>query len=574
MSIVKLITQRVRLKQLNKHTRCVIMLLEVNIMRTISKKESLTIEFKSDLKMIKDKDLIECIVAMTNTKGGYLYLGVEDDGTVTGVHPKHKDEIGVIALIANKTVPSVLVRAELLDIDDKVVLCVEVPMSRTIVSTSDGKLLRRRLKVDKTPENIPMYPYEISARLSKLGVLDYSAQILKEATLDDLDNYERERLRQIIKLRYGEKSLLTLTDEELDKALGLIKEDSGKLYPTVTGMLLIGKEEKLQQLIPSAKTSFQVLEGTRIKINETITKPLLATYEIIENHFKILNTEDEILYGMYRIPIPEFSQNAFREGIINAFSHRDYTILQSTRIAIEDEGLTISSPGSFIDGVNLDNLLTIEPHGRNQLLADALKRIGLAEKTGRGIDSIYEGSLVYGRPLPDYSESNSSYVKLFIQRSKPDYAFTRMVSQIEHESNRILPVYSLMILSMLRKHKMTLKEFVEVLHINESRVQANIDKLLDLDLIEMSGRGYILNSKVYKIENNNNLYIKDKRIERSEFNDVIIEVTQQQGYITRSHVSNLFELNDSQSYRLLQKLHKKGILELVGKGRNAKYILK
>ena len=45
--------------------------------------------------------------------------------------------------------------------------------------------------------------------------------------------------------------------------------------------------------------------------------------------------------------------------------------------------LTISSPGGFIEGVNLKNLLTVEPHGRNPVLADALKRIGLAEKTGR-----------------------------------------------------------------------------------------------------------------------------------------------------------------------------------------------
>ena len=78
--------------------------------------------------------------------------------------------------------------------------------------------------------------------------------------------------------------------------------------------------------------------------------------------------------------------------------------------------LTISSPGGFIEGVNLKNLLTVEPHGRIPVLADALKRIGLAEKTGRGIDRIFEGSIVFGSPLPDYSETTSSYVKLFIQR--------------------------------------------------------------------------------------------------------------------------------------------------------------
>ena len=70
-------------------------------MRTIPIKESLTIEFKSDKKKYSDADLVDEIVGMTNTKGGTLYLGVEDNGEVTGVHSKHKDAIGVTALIAN-----------------------------------------------------------------------------------------------------------------------------------------------------------------------------------------------------------------------------------------------------------------------------------------------------------------------------------------------------------------------------------------------------------------------------------------------------------------------------------------
>ena len=68
-------------------------------MRTIPIKESLTIEFKSDKKKYSDADLVDEIVGMTNTKGGTLYLGVEDNGEVTGVHPKHKDAIGVTALL-------------------------------------------------------------------------------------------------------------------------------------------------------------------------------------------------------------------------------------------------------------------------------------------------------------------------------------------------------------------------------------------------------------------------------------------------------------------------------------------
>lgn len=63
-------------------------------------------------------------------------------------------------------------------------------------------------------------------------------------------------------------------------------------------------------------------------------------------------------------------------------------MMGSVRVQINDEGLTISNPGGFVEGITLNNLLTAEPYGRNPLLSDALKRIGLAERTGRGIDRI------------------------------------------------------------------------------------------------------------------------------------------------------------------------------------------
>ena len=84
-------------------------------MRTIPNKETLTIEVKSDKKRLHDNDLIDAVIGMTNTKGGVLYLGVEDDGEITGVHKQHADEIGVVSLIENKTVPSVDTRAEIIN---------------------------------------------------------------------------------------------------------------------------------------------------------------------------------------------------------------------------------------------------------------------------------------------------------------------------------------------------------------------------------------------------------------------------------------------------------------------------
>lgn len=547
-------------------------------MRIIPNKESLIIEFKSDIKKLSDNDLIDAIVGMSNTEGGVLYLGVEDNGEITGVHKYHADEIGVVALIANRTVPSVATRAEIITENSINVLKIEIPMSKTIVATSDGKILRRRLKLDGTPENIPMYPYEINTRLSELSLLDYSAQILLDATIDDLDPNERVRLRNIIKMRKGDKSLLDLTDDELDKALRIVKEENGKLYPTVTGMLLIGKEEKIQEMMPTAKSSFQVLEGTQVRINEQFSKPLLATFEIFENYLKAWNPEQEMEYGLFRIPIPEFSVAAFREGLVNAFCHRDYSILQQVRLAIEDEGLSISSPGGFIEGVNLNNLLSVEPHGRNQALADALKRIGLAERTGRGIDRIFEGSIIYGRPLPDYSESTERSVKLFIQRAKPDLAFTKMIADEEKRIGRMLPINSLLILSTLQtQRRTTVQELSEIIHVSEARTKANVEKLLESGLVEVSGNGkvraYILSAKVYKEQDNSVGYVRQTDIDKLRYNELILKLAEQQGFITRDNVSELLNISLSQAYRLLKGLVNKNKLILIGTGRLAKYKL-
>ncbi len=549
-------------------------------MSNIPVKETLTIEFKSDVEGFSEADLVVEIVGMTNTEGGVLYLGVEDDGTVTGLNKKHKDPIGLMALIANKTVPSIPVRAEIIDEDGTEVMLIQIPMSRTIVATSDGKIQRRRLKPDGSPENIPMYPYEIPSRLSALNLLDYSAQIMEGATLEDLDSNERERLRNIIKYRKGDKALLELSDEELDKALRLVKEEAGILRPTVTGILILGKEDRIEELIPTAKATFQVLEGTKVRKNEQLSKPLLATFELFEEYMKAWNPEKEMEYGLFRVPIPEFSETAYREGLVNAFCHRDYTILQSVRVAVEDEGLTISSPGGFVEGVNLSNLLTVEPHGRNQVLADALKRIGLAEKTGRGIDRIFEGSIVYGRPLPDYSESTSTYVKLFIQRAEPDLSFTKMISNEEKRLGRSLPINSLLILSALRSHRrLNIYEISEVIHVGEARVKANIEKLVEAGLVEANGsskaRSYILSSKVYKEQNNIVGYVRQTGIDAVKYEAWIMElVNKQNGKVTRDNVVELLNVTSSQAYRLLKKLTEKGQLELVGTGRNAFYQLK
>ena len=187
--------------------------MEVNI----GFREDMTHEFKSDKNKLQDSEIVDAVVAFANTDGGELYLGVEDTGEISGLHKDHMDITRLAAFIANKTVPSVPVRCEILDLALPI-LKITVPRRTSITASSSGKIQRRRLKANGEPENVPMYPYEIAGRLSDLSLFDYSAQPVPNGEYRDLDPVERERLRRIIRDYHGEAALLELDNEGLDQS--------------------------------------------------------------------------------------------------------------------------------------------------------------------------------------------------------------------------------------------------------------------------------------------------------------------------------------------------------------------
>lgn len=547
--------------------------------RVVPEKESLTIEFKSDRpKKLSDSDIFDAVVAFANTDGGDLYLGVEDDGTITGVHREHANPITLSAYIANNTVPPVSVRTEIVE-DIEPVLKISVPKSYGgIIATSSGKILRRRMKHDNTPENIPMYPTEIATRLSDLRLLDYSAMALIEGSIDDIDVLEIERLRKDVLAYDGDKTLLDLENEELLKALGFAREMNGVLYPTVAGILMVGKVPSLVRFVPTAKASFQVLEGTQVRVNEDYALPILAAFDKLNTHLDAWNPEQEIEMGLFRMPAPEFNKRAIREAIVNAFSHRDYSKMGRVRVAIMDDGLTIANPGGFIEGVTIDNLLSAEPHGRNPLLADALKRVGLAEKTGRGIDRIFEGSLIYGRALPDYSLSTSAFVSLFIPRSKPDVQIAKLVADEQNRLGRPLPLNTLLVLNALKDMpRSDVKQLSEALRLSEAIVRSVLDKTIEQGLVDAygagRGRNYMLSHAIYGDKSKTAGYVRQRDIDESRFEELILNLARANEFVSRADIVSLLHVKPSKAYSLLKTLADRGELEPINKGRYAKYRL-
>ena len=370
----------------------------------LPRRETLSVEFKSDRNKLSDRELIEAITCLANTDGGELWLGVEDNGTPTGLHPERRLAGGFVGLVAARTSPS-----------------------------HDG-----------APECVPMLPHDRTSRASTFGLADVSAQAVAGSTLQDFDPLERDRLRQSIQSYGGDRILLELDDEALDGALGLTaRQPDGSRIPTLTGLLLVGREPALRDLVPTHEFAFQVMAQEAVRFNEFRRFPLLKALDWLETNFRPYNPEQELQVGLFRVPAPKVDMSAFREAIANALIHRDYHQLGAVHVRLENEALVISNPGGLVDGVTLANLLTTEPRPRNPRLADAMKRIGIVERSGRGVDTIYRGLLRYGRPAPNYNLTNDSSVVLSLSTADADLEFLKLIVDEENRQVRILPIDSL-----------------------------------------------------------------------------------------------------------------------------------
>lgn len=545
------------------------------VLDILAKGENLNVEFKSDLKPLPDRELVAAVMSLSNTNGGDLFLGVEDDGTVTGVHSNHSDIIGIIALVANKTIPPVSVQVETCSIGEKIVARIRVPKSKQLVSTTEGLLQRRRIMADGRPEAVPFYSHEFIQRQSSLGLIDPSAMPIVDLTVDDLNPLERQRMREAIKLYRGDISLLSLTDVELDGALGITVTVDGIRHPTLAGLLMMGREDILRQYAPSHEIAFQVLEGTDVRVNEFFKKPLLYVFEKIESLFAARITEKELQFGLFRVPIPNFDKRAFREALVNSLVHRDYARLGAVYVRLGDDGLTISNPGGFVEGVTLENLLVTEPHPRNPLLADISKRIGISERTGRGIDLIFEGLLRYGRPAPDYTRSNSSSVTVRMSNAESNTAFLEMVLE-EERSGCPLTLDSLIILSrLLQERRLATTDFIHSTQKSEQETRVTLEKLVESGLIEAHsagrGRTYTLSAKLYQKLGQKADYVRQTGFDPIQQEQMILSYIKEHKVIKRAEAADLCRIGPHQATRLLQKMVEEGKITLKGSRRGAVY---
>lgn len=542
--------------------------------------EDYRIEFKSDRKQLSDGDLVEAVVCLANGAGGVLLIGIEDNGVITGARPRHEsgrtDPIRLQALIANRTEPAVACQVSVVRIDEADVIVVEVPDSPTLIGTAAGKYLRRAIKGDGSPTCLPLRPHEMLAREIDRGAADFARLPAHGASWDDLDPFEFERVRRLV-ADSGDRAdrvLSSLSDQELVRALGL---DLPESEVSTGGLLLFGREDALRRHIPTHEAAFQVLRGLDVEVNEFMRYPLLRLADEMYQRFKARNTEEEVQFGLFRITIPAYSEIAFREAFANALTHRDYTRRGAIHVQWSAEQLETSNPGGLPEGIRLDNLLVAPPHPRSPVLADAFKRIGLVERTGRGINRMFAEQLRVGRPAPDYGRTTDQTVVAVLPGGPANLAMTKWVLEQEQQ-DRPLTVPELQILSeLLRERRATTAELAALTQRTELETRNLLARMVERGWVEARGEGkgrtWHLSASVYRVLESPAGYVRVRGFEPLQQEQMILAFVSEFGRITRAQAADLCATAPQQAGRVLRRLSDDGKLRRRGERRGTYYEL-
>jgi len=355
-------------------------------------------------------DIAKTLVAFANADGGELFIGIEDDNTVTGLPYSDDNNSKILKAPENYVLsetPLPIKRASLIDYDGKKVAYFSVEKgSRYVHVTSKGECFQR-----KDRESVPTNPEAIRFAREEVVSREYDRQFVDLANISDLDLDLVSTVSQnIVKSMSPEKFLQYLELAEFDgnrlrlrrAALLLFAKHPTKWHPRnqVRILRVKGTEEKtgenfnIEEIGETSGSIFHLYEQSW-----DLLRPNLA-----ETRFsKDALFKTQIIY-------PEL---ACREALINAITHRDYSLEgRGIEVKIFDDRLEILSPGKLLSSISIKDLEELKGvhQSRNTYIARVLRECGYIRELGEGIKRIFE--LMKSNDLinPKIESPNKSFI--------------------------------------------------------------------------------------------------------------------------------------------------------------------
>ncbi len=343
-----------------------------NLKQIFALGESSVVELKRE--DVHTDSLAKVIVAFSNFEGGDIWVGVEDNGMVSGItHPRLEEKI--VQICRNNISPPVIPNIQLHIVEGKKILQVGIPKGTAKPYRTQDKFYIRAGSLSVEPTN------EELVRLFQEGEqFHFEVKTVFGTSINDIDRIKLNvYLQEYRKIEYNEEELPTLLQN-----LKILDEE---YRLTIVGLIFFGKN--IPHYLPQAGIDLALFGGedktSDILDRKTVTEDIPFNIQAAINFVKF-NSRVQYYFpkdSIQRKEVADYEAFVVRELIANACQHRDWTIYgQQIRVYMFSDRMEVFSPGRLPNTMNLSNALSGVSYYRNPIHAQLLRDFDITERTG------------------------------------------------------------------------------------------------------------------------------------------------------------------------------------------------
>lgn len=411
---------------------------------------------------------------------------------------------------------------------------------------------------------VPM-PEDVRRRIYAETGFDFSGSICEGATLNDLEESAVDAFRNKWIEKSDNRRIKNLTTEQLLRNCEAVTDDG----VTYAALILFGKRTSLRKYLPQSEIIFEYRSSEAsgpAGQREEFRIGFFACYDRIWELINLRNDKQHYQEGFFVFDIPTFNERVVREAILNAVSHRNYQLSGSVFIRQYRDRLVVESPGGFPNGITLENILDRQSP-RNRRIAEILALCGLVERSGQGMNLIYELSIKEAKSLPDFRGTDDNFVSITLNGLVLDKKMLSLINKIGNDRLEAMSTNDFLVVNALF-HQQPLTDVL----------RPRTKRLIEMGLVEHISRNkYALARSLYEVAGKSGVYTRIVGLDRDTNKELIlkhIRMNGRKGTPLRELSQVLPNHSRSQLQVLLRELRKDGRIYCEGKTHAAKWFCK
>ena len=462
-------------------------------------------------------DVISYVSAIANMEGGDLVIGVHDKtleivGTDTYNYDKQKAILRLAERCVNLSTEDLYIDEFITDDTNRKVWVIHIPKHLPKRPVFAHNKAWQRIE----DSLVAMTTERTSAILDEpiFSETDWSAQIVSDATIDDLDEVAIAKARMMFKKvhsRIPEAEVNAWTVETFLSKCGIMK--NGGI--TRAAIILLGKYESAFKLRPAVAqvTWTRRDEKQEVVDYEHFTVPFILTVDEILSKIENLTMREMPGGTLFPDTMKQYDDYTIREALHNCIAHQDYTMQQRINFVENPTYLYYSNAGSFIPGT-LENALTNEEpqaYFRNECLCRAMVDFNMIDTVSRGIKKMFNEQWRRHFPMPDYEiDAKNRKVSVRIYGNEINEQYTNLL-----KTNKSLTLWDCISLDAIQKGRT----------IHEDIAQ----DLLNRGLIEGEAPNYTISLGIAKATRQLQGYTKQKGLDKEKIKQMILQYLKNAG---------------------------------------------